>query len=282
MLYGNNKTFGLWTRVSNGWTETALGSLEAKVRKILPLPRYASFYISLADWYFLQGPGAKGITSITPISLLPLEAGSPLPRDPPISALDHLNLKYFVVTSTLSNIAENAASYTSSVRGNHAHSNRSLSLTPWCEHFYRSAVSPDGRLAAFLTDSGRLKLGSLVFLSSSSSSSSSPSDPDSSRLQIRNIPNGKFQAKKEPEATDAGRIGIREEADGFVVTMVDRHGTVMDVRVVEAKKRPTSRERQMSGQTESSGNMGLSNSGGGTATTTIVSELPDRILSIRH
>lgn len=31
MLYSNNKTFGLWTRGISGWTETAMGSLEAKV-----------------------------------------------------------------------------------------------------------------------------------------------------------------------------------------------------------------------------------------------------------
>lgn len=31
MLYSNNKTFGIWKREENGWTETALGNLEAKV-----------------------------------------------------------------------------------------------------------------------------------------------------------------------------------------------------------------------------------------------------------
>ena len=31
LLYSNNKTFGLWRRGINGWTEKALGNLEAKV-----------------------------------------------------------------------------------------------------------------------------------------------------------------------------------------------------------------------------------------------------------
>ena len=32
MLYSNNKTFGLWKRGVNGWSETRLGNLEANVR----------------------------------------------------------------------------------------------------------------------------------------------------------------------------------------------------------------------------------------------------------
>ncbi|KAL8726860.1 MAG: hypothetical protein Q9181_005903 [Wetmoreana brouardii] len=195
MLYSNNKTFGLWTRGINGWTETTLGSLEAK------------------------GPGAKGITSITPISLRSPDAGFPF-KDQPFGAPDHFSFKHYLVTSTLSNIAENTASYTSSLRSHP----QSKSLAPWCEHLYRSAVSPDGRLAAFLTDTGRLKLASLA------------SDAGSSRLRMRDIPMGKFQAKKESEANNAGKIGIRDDPDGFVVIMVDRHGTVIKVRVVEAQK----------------------------------------------
>ena len=31
MLYSNNKTIGMWKRGLNGWTETPLGNLEAKV-----------------------------------------------------------------------------------------------------------------------------------------------------------------------------------------------------------------------------------------------------------
>lgn len=31
LLYSNNKTFGLWKRGVSGWTETALGNLEARV-----------------------------------------------------------------------------------------------------------------------------------------------------------------------------------------------------------------------------------------------------------
>ncbi|KAL8722195.1 MAG: hypothetical protein Q9225_001291 [Loekoesia sp. 1 TL-2023] len=131
-----------------------------------------------------------------------------------------MSLKYYVVTSTLSNIAENTASYTSSIRSHP----QSKSLAPWREHLYRSAVSPDGRLAAFLTDTGRLKLASLV------------SDAGSFRLQMRDIPVSKFQAKKEPEADNAPQIGIRNDPDGFMVVAVDRHGTVINVRVVEAQR----------------------------------------------
>ncbi|KAL8706484.1 MAG: hypothetical protein Q9201_000468 [Fulgogasparrea decipioides] len=195
MLYSNNKTFGLWTHSINGWTETTLGSLEAK------------------------GPGAKGITSITPISLRSPDAGLPF-GDQPFETLGHLSFKYYLVTSTLSNIAEKTASYTSSLRSHP----QSESLAPWCEHLYRSAVSPDGRLAAFLTDTGRLKLASLV------------AGTGSSRLQMRDIPVGKFQAKKESEANNAAKVGIRDDPDGFVVIVVDRHGAVIKVRVVEAQK----------------------------------------------
>ena len=35
MLYSNNKTFGVWKRGVNGWTETPLGNLEAKVIRLL-------------------------------------------------------------------------------------------------------------------------------------------------------------------------------------------------------------------------------------------------------
>ena len=128
------------------------------------------------------------------------------------------------MTSTLSSIAEDTASYTASDNCNPA----SKFPVPWCEHLYRSAVSPDGRLAAFLTDLGRLRLASLV---------SSNGDPT---LQMRNIPNNKFQAKKEPEANNAGRIGIYHYTKGFIVNMIDRHGTVMHVRVVEAQQTSSS------------------------------------------
>ena len=165
-----------------------------------------------------QGPGAKGITSITPMSLCASTTSSPS-VDQLSTALSSPSFRYYIVTSTLSTIAEDTASYTAVANG---HSS-TKSPVPWCEHLYRSAVSPDGRLAAFLTDQGRLKLASIV---------SSNGDPT---LRMRDIPNRKFQTKKEPEVQNAGKIGIRVDPIGYIVTLVDRHGTVNHVRLVEAQ-----------------------------------------------
>ena len=140
--------------------------------------------------------------------------------------------KYFVLTSVLSNIAD-AASTTISSLSNHP---RSKSRSPWCAHIYRSAVSSDGRLAAFLTDTGQLKIAALV---------SPSSNNNGSRLQPRNIPITGFQAKKESEVQHTGRIGIRTDASGgggggggggFVITMVDRYGTVIETRITESQQ----------------------------------------------
>ena len=165
------------------------------------------------------------------------------------------------MTSTLSSIAEDMASYTASINCNPA----SKSQVPWCEHLYRSAVSPDGRLAAFLTDLGRLKLASLV---------SRDGDPS---LQMRNIPNSKFQAKKEPEANHAGKIGICQYPQGFVVNVVDRHGTIMHVRVVEPQQTPSIVHTEVNMPAKVTSRRGFSGS-----VAPSISELPDNTLPIRE
>ena len=165
------------------------------------------------------------------------------------------------MTSTLSSIAEDTASYTASTTCNPANKYP----VPWCEHLYRSAVSPDGRLAAFLTDLGRLKLASLTFR-----------DGDPS-LQMRNIPNSKFQAKKEPEANHAGRIGICHYPQGFIVNVVDRHGTIMHVRVVEAQQPYSFANTEMNLPAKIAGRKGFAGS-----VAPSICELPDNRLPIRE
>lgn len=165
------------------------------------------------------------------------------------------------MTSSLSSIAEDTASYTASVNSHPA----TKAPVPWCEHLYRSAVSPDGRLAAFLTDLGRLKLANLV------SSNGNPA------LRMRNIPNHKVQAKKEAEANNAGTIGIRQDCKGYIVTMVDRHGTIINVRVIEAQKTPST----MNGHIDIPSKVLSKNIFSGTVVSNIP-ELPDNTLPIRE
>ena len=62
---------------------------------------------------------------------------------------------------------------------------------------------------------------------------------------MRNISTRKFQAKKEQEPDKAGRIGIRQDSCGIIVTMADGHGNVIHVRVIKAQRTLSS----MSGQT---------------------------------
>ncbi|KAL8903943.1 MAG: hypothetical protein Q9207_003590 [Kuettlingeria erythrocarpa] len=192
LLYSNNRTLGHWTRTVNVRRETSLGALDAK------------------------GPGAKGITSITPVSLPPQNAGH---MNVPFCGITYESPKYYLVTSVLSNIADDTSSYISSL----SNRSRSKSGTPWCEHLVRSAVSADGRLAAFLTQSGHLKMANLV------------ASDDGAKLLMRSIPCDKFQAKKEADTNHAPKIGIRDGLKGFTVVVVDRHGNVNTIKVTESQ-----------------------------------------------
>ncbi|KAL8915996.1 MAG: hypothetical protein Q9208_008750 [Pyrenodesmia sp. 3 TL-2023] len=193
MLYSNNRTLGQWTRHIKIWRESSLGALDAK------------------------GPGAIGITSITPVSLPSHITG---PMNVPFCGINYESPKYYIVTSVLSNIAEDTSSYMSAL----SNRSRSKSGAPWCEHLVRSTVSGDGRLAAFLTQSGHLKLANLV------------ASDGGSKLLMRNIPCDEFQAKRGIDANNAGKIGIRDGPNGYTVVMVDRHGNVISIRVTESEK----------------------------------------------
>ena len=194
------------------------------------------------------------------MSLCASSASSPQLRDLPSSTLGHPSFRYYVVTSTLSSIAEDTASYSASIDGG-----ETKSPVPWCEHLYRSAVSPDCRLSAFLTDQGRLKLASLV------------SSNGDHVLRMRDISNRKFQARKEAEANHAGIIGICPDPQGFVVTLVDRFGSVAQVCVVEAQKNPSILNGQPDSSSKSPSKKGFSVTGAA-----FVSELSDHNLPIRE
>lgn len=138
----------------------------------------------------------------------------------PFCGINYETPKYYIVTSVLSNIEDDTSSYMSSL----SNRSRSKSGVPWCEHLLRSTVSGDGRLAAFLTQSGHLKLANLV------------SSDDGFKLLMRNIPCDGFQAKKGTDANNAGKIGIRDGPNGFTVVVVDRQGNVITTRVTESQK----------------------------------------------
>ncbi|KAL8749763.1 MAG: hypothetical protein Q9184_006675, partial [Pyrenodesmia sp. 2 TL-2023] len=193
MLYSNNRTLGQWTRHVNIWRETPLGALDAK------------------------GPGAQGVTSMTPVSLPSQSTG---PMIIPFCGINYESPKYYIVTSILSNIADDTSSYLSAL----SNRSRSWSGAPWCEHLVGSRVSGDGRLAAFLTQSGHLKLANLV------------ASDDGSKLLMRSIPYNGLQAKKGTDANNASKIGIRDGRNGYTVVAVDRHGNVMTIKVTESHK----------------------------------------------
>ena len=130
------------------------------------------------------------------------------------------SLKFYILTAVLSTIADANATYISPL----PHQPRSKCRSKWPVHMYRSAVSADGRLAAFMTDSGHLKLAALI-----------PNE-NGSGLQLRTIPFTGFQGRKEPEVHDASRIGISVDAQGYLVAIVDRYGTVTKISITEKEQ----------------------------------------------
>ena len=186
----------------------------------------------------MQGPGAKGLTSITPISLSPPDASESIANSP-IERSRSKSRKFYILTSILSNMADNTSSFVTPLA--HYSLSKWKSSAPWCEHLSYSTISSDGRIAAFLTDSGYLRLARLLI------------SDENRTLRLKDLSDSRVKGKKAPRVDGTGKVVIYEDSDGFVVIMVDRYGTVLKTRVtiyVKPQSMPNSSRLRSGSETE--------------------------------
>jgi hypothetical protein len=175
--------------------------------------------ISFANFHFQEHGGAKGITSITLLrSWAPTNSMS-RPDNLPAFLPDITGNEYYIITAILSKLPDDDSSFISPLINNAPHLK---SFHPSPGPFHCSVASSDGRLAAFLTSAGALKLAQLV-----------PSEENGGLgLQMAEIPNITANIAKETDPQNSGRVSIRIDRDGFIVIAVDRYGKFLETRVL--------------------------------------------------